>query len=225
MASHAGLGQTRIDTSVSLLSERGRTSPHRRAKRLSSRSETSPRLRNMCSGDAPSVTTHGSSDRSHSGIGRLLFECPLGEMNIIGPRAIGGHRRQTRIERFPQKGAASAPPFSEPSTGRRRILRAHARIVLDTRKAEDRSWSALGKGAPLETRSCGYGLRVAPRSRFTRESLLIANGKEERPARVARNGFLEIHELSKGPRRNPSPGPARALGTRREERGASNTAQ
>jgi hypothetical protein len=73
------------------------------------------------SGGSPRVTSpRGASPNAHQGFEGCDLECPLGEMKIIGPRAIVGHRRQTRIERLHSVGSEGwrrRLPFGNYKTG------------------------------------------------------------------------------------------------------------
>lgn len=75
----------------------------------------------MRSGDSPRVTPlRGFSPNAFQGFEGCDLECPLGEMKIIGPRAIAGHRRQTRTERLHsagQRGWRRRLPFGNTKRG------------------------------------------------------------------------------------------------------------
>jgi hypothetical protein len=147
-------------------------------------------------------------------------------MKIIGPRAIEGHRRQTRTERLHsagQRGMASTAPLRKHKTGGRRA----SELRLGSSSERERQKAGLGApagtGAPLETWPCGYGLRLAPKSGSARKSWHNAKPpRKARPAREARN--VHATSSSQWGQTTPIVGPAHALGTRREEWGASNTA-
>lgn len=144
----------------------------------------------MRSGDSPRVTPlRGFSPNAFQGFEGCDLECPLGEMKIIGPRAIAGHRRQTRTERLHsagQRGMASTAPLRKHKTGGRRA----SELRLGSSSERERQKAGLGApagtGAPLETWPCGYGLRLAPKSRSARKSWLNANrhGKCDLPEKL-----------------------------------------
>lgn len=146
-------------------------------------------------------------------------------MKIIGPRAIVGPRRQTRIERLPLcslrgEGVDVSPSeringgrrASELRLGRPRNAKGR-RLVLEPR----------GNGSSTRDRPCGHGLRLAPTSRPTRESWLNANRHGTRDLPEKLEASTRPRALL-GAQTTPIVGPAHALGTRREELGASNTA-
>lgn len=118
-------------------------------------------------------------------------------MKIIGPRAIVGHRRQTRIERLHSARAEGENVDASPSetiNGGRRAAKASARVVFETRKQKAGLGAPAGTGAPLEIQPCGYGLRLAPKPRSARKSWLNAN----------RHGSATCPRSSKRPRTSSS---------------------
>jgi hypothetical protein len=157
-------------------------------------------------------------DRAHFRDSKAAdLECPLGEMKIIGPRAIVGHRRQTRTVRLPLGrrrrlpfGKQSTGDVGRPSFGSERPRRAEGRrpVLEHPRERELRSRRGLvGTGF-------GWHRGHDPLAILAKRK----TGPETRPAGDARDvhrtssspwGFDDTHRRSRPRARHPPRGTGR----------------